>query len=160
MGIPYTQRVGEKHNMLTILKITGKEYTGKRTKIRCLVRCDCGIEKDVRIEGVVNGQQYSCGCSRKKFRSPYRKKFTNYQNSAKDRGYSFELGESDFESIVSQNCNYCGCDTDVGIDRVDNTVGYVVSNCVPCCATCNRAKGTLSYDSFVSWIERLVEWQK
>lgn len=160
MGIPYTQRVGEKHNMLTILRITGKENTGQRTKIRCLVRCECGKEKDVRIEGVVSGRQYSCGCTRKKFESPHRKYYTNYMNSAKNRGYAFNLSFEEFDSIISQNCHYCGSEPRNGVDRRDNSRGYDIDNVVPCCTTCNRGKGTMSYSEFASWIERLKTWQR
>jgi hypothetical protein len=166
-GKPYTERIGEKHNMLTIIKITGKEYSGHRTKIRCLVKCDCGKEKDVRIEGVVNGQQYSCGCTRKKNEnSAQRKMFNNYKNGAISRGYSFDLTEEQFVSISTSNCHYCGIepsnvqiiygDTFVlnGIDRKDNNIGYAVDNCLPCCSICNRAKSDMPYDDFVAWIRR------
>lgn len=166
-GKPYTERIGEKHNMLTILKITGKEDVGKRTKIRCLVRCECGQEKDVRIESVVNGKQYSCGCNRKKNEnSAQRKMFNNYKNSAINRGYSFDLTEQQFVSISTSNCHYCGIepsnsketygDTFVlnGIDRKNNTIGYVFDNCLPCCSICNRAKLDMPYDDFVAWTRR------
>lgn len=171
-SIPYEQRIGEKHNMLTILKITGKEHSGKRVKIRCLVQCECGNEKDVRIEGVVNGQQFSCGCKRKRFHnSAIRKNYNNYKNSAKDRGYYFNLTEKEFEEISSQNCHYCGSvpnreviighDTFVinGIDRKDNTKGYDVENSLPCCSICNRAKSTMTYDDFISYLRRAGIWQ-
>lgn len=43
-----------------------------------------------------------------------------------------------------------------GIDRVDNSLGYILSNCVPCCMICNRAKNNLSEDEFFAWIENIT----
>jgi len=42
-----------------------------------------------------------------------------------------------------------------GIDRVDNSKGYISSNCVPCCKVCNIAKRDLSQDKFIVWGKRL-----
>lgn len=170
-GIPYSERVGQKYNLLTILKITGKEKSGRRTKIRCLVRCDCGIEKDVRIEGVVNSLQFSCGCTRKKSaNSAQRKMFTNYKNGALNRDYEFNLTEEQFINISTEKCHYCGSEPnnekemygDVftlnGIDRKDNSIGYTVDNSLPCCTVCNRAKGVLGYQDFIAWINRVKQY--
>lgn len=41
-----------------------------------------------------------------------------------------------------------------GIDRKDNTLGYVASNCLPCCAMCNYLKCDLGYDAFLYWITK------
>ena len=46
-----------------------------------------------------------------------------------------------------------------GLDRVDNTLGYEVSNLVPCCVVCNRAKNSMPYDDFVKYIGHLVNYQ-
>lgn len=37
-----------------------------------------------------------------------------------------------------------------GIDRVENDKGYILDNCVPCCAQCNRDKGSSSLCDFVA----------
>jgi len=158
-AIPYSERIGEKHNMLTIIAITGKENTGRHVKVRCLVECECGTRKDVRIEGIVNGQQYSCGCTRKKFESPYRKLYTNYKNSAFGRGYAFKLTQEQFDRIITKECHYCGTEHANGIDRKINTIGYELENCLPCCMVCNRAKNSMPYEDFITWIERLVKWR-
>jgi hypothetical protein len=46
-----------------------------------------------------------------------------------------------------------------GIDRVDNSKGYIPGNCVACCGTCNLAKRELTVDEFLTWAHRLVEFQ-
>jgi hypothetical protein len=39
-----------------------------------------------------------------------------------------------------------------GIDRVDNSKGYILGNCVPCCSWCNRAKADGTLAKFMDWI--------
>lgn len=46
-----------------------------------------------------------------------------------------------------------------GLDRVDNSLGYTEENTVPCCAICNRAKNSMSYDEFVEWIDGLIKFR-
>lgn len=41
-----------------------------------------------------------------------------------------------------------------GIDRVDNKVGYLLSNSVPCCWNCNQAKGSKTLAAWCALIER------
>ena len=169
----YTERVGTKINHLTILEITGKRNTGKRTKILCKVRCDCGSEFETLIESVVSEQTQSCGCKRKKHaNSALSKVYTNYKNSAKNRHYDFSLTLDDLEFITSQKCFYCGSDPSNikeiygdtykynGIDRVDNTRGYELGNVITCCEICNRAKRDMKYEDFVAWLWRAAkQWQ-
>lgn len=81
-----------------------------------------------------------------------------YRYSASKRGYSWDLGDLEVQEIVSQNCRYCGISGTpyVGIDRVDNTLGYTADNCVPCCSVCNMAKGNKTMDEWNEWVGRLV----
>ena len=47
-----------------------------------------------------------------------------------------------------------------GIDRVDNTKGYQVNNCVASCFICNKAKGVMTQSEFLNWIQDLIEFRK
>jgi 5-methylcytosine-specific restriction endonuclease McrA len=42
-----------------------------------------------------------------------------------------------------------------GIDRIDNTLGYNIENCVSCCKDCNRAKSDKTLNEFKEWITNL-----
>jgi len=42
-----------------------------------------------------------------------------------------------------------------GIDRVDNSKGYIPTNVVPCCGVCNFMKGRLGLDIFLTQIKRI-----
>lgn len=43
------------------------------------------------------------------------------------------------------------------IDRVDSSIGYIVSNCVACCSQCNYAKRTAPAEQFLQWVKRVYE---
>lgn len=42
-----------------------------------------------------------------------------------------------------------------GLDRVDNSLGHTIENCVPSCFDCNRAKADMTLNEFNTWILRL-----
>ena len=75
-------------------------------------------------------------------------KYTQYKNRAKKIGILFEIDFNNFVDIVSESCYYCG-KTGGGIDRVDNELGYISGNVVPCCTMCNYMKKSYPFDAFV-----------
>lgn len=97
--------------------------------------------------------------------------YRNYKQHAKTRNLVFDLDMQIFERLTSLNCHYCniepyqyggkharmynGVYVYNGIDRMDSSIGYIESNCVSCCGTCNRAKLAMGYDEFRLWIERV-----
>ena len=40
----------------------------------------------------------------------------------------------------------------------NSELGYIKSNCVPCCYICNRAKNILSREDFLNWIKRVYNY--
>ena len=78
------------------------------------------------------------------------------------RGKVWNLAHTEAFQLIRGQCYYCGFipswpDTRVGIDRVNNDIGYENTNCVSCCFTCNSAKGILTTEEFYSWIKRVYE---
>jgi ribosomal protein S27E len=85
-------------------------------------------------------------------------KFNTYKYGAMRRGLSFDLSIEDFLTFWQKPCQYCGDEIKtIGLDRIDNDIGYVLSNVAPCCSQCNRAKNNLDYDSFIEWMKRLIK---
>lgn len=92
-----------------------------------------------------------------------------YRRVAKVRNQPFELSDKVFRELILKDCFYCGAPPSNtylgrrmygaciynGIDRVDNQLGYIEGNVVPCCGPCNRGKSTLSLAEFYAWIERV-----
>jgi hypothetical protein len=46
-----------------------------------------------------------------------------------------------------------------GIDRIENTKGYSIDNCAPCCKICNNSKSTLSKEEWFYWIKQVYTAQ-
>jgi hypothetical protein len=151
------------------------------TQWLCL--CDCGNERTVRSDMLRKESVASCGCYRRQKKPTYRRKeglppgraarnfvYKQYRLSARTRGLAWELTDEEFDDLTGRNCRYCGCPpsrvkdhgsyngtfTYNGIDRKDNSLGYVIGNVVPCCTICNRAKRDMPYEDFIAWITQLV----
>ena len=157
--------VGKKFNRLTVL-----EYL-ENSKWLC--RCDCGNFSYVTTHRLKSGNTKSCGCLRIELLSKepgvaaFNKLYQTYKLQARRRDYKFDLTKEQFHTISSQDCHYCGklpsqvTSSPVGdyiyngLDRKDNLLGYTLDNCLPCCADCNRAKLELSYEEFLTLVERI-----
>jgi hypothetical protein len=84
--------------------------------------------------------------------------FAKYKSDAKKRNIVFDIQLKEFGNLHTSPCIYCGFDEkNVGIDRVDNSKGYVKYNCVSCCSACNRSKLTLKFNE---WIKYLIQISK
>lgn len=78
------------------------------------------------------------------------RKYASWMKGAADRGIQWHLSMEEFLSFWGKPCTYCGSDIEtVGIDRVDNKIGYRLFNCAPCCGTCNMMKGWKSPSKFI-----------
>jgi hypothetical protein len=76
--------------------------------------------------------------------------YTTYMKSATSRTIPFTISEAEFTGLIHQSCYLCGVPTSDtnknGIDRFDNTKGYVFDNCRPCCGHCNLMKKTIVHE--------------
>jgi hypothetical protein len=95
----------------------------------------------------------------------------HYKFRAKKKGLEFSLTDSEFKTLTSALCYYCGSEPAQiqrkhattspyvynGIDRVDNAKGYVTDNVRTCCGPCNWAKHQQSEAEFLAWIQRLCD---
>lgn len=88
---------------------------------------------------------------REVYNKTFQRKYQCYKNSASRRKYIFELTLKDFIILITdKKCFFCNkkCDK-MGIDRIENTIGYKNGNVIPCCKDCNMMKGKLSYQQFI-----------
>ena len=81
----------------------------------------------------------------------YAKKKYILSKKCKDKGLSFDLSCEDIKELRTGNCVYCGINHSVmTIDRKDNNIGYIKSNCVTSCWFCNKTKGdSLFYEEML-----------
>lgn len=168
-----TKYVGKRYGRIVILSFSKRDPKNKHHYF-FLGRCDCGTEKNFRISGLQSGTSTSCGCyaiertktvhAGNKYRrlrygeASSKRLFERYQNDAAERNLEFSLSFNDFLTITKRNCFYCG-DAPAsikkeshgfgeylynGLDRADNDLGYVPSNCVPACKRCNSLKNGIT----------------
>lgn len=161
---------GKRFDRLLVIKLHGSKY-GRRVW-DC--RCDCGKEIERVAQTLRRGKHHSCGCVREcyiNFRRPgtaLRNSFYSYKKSAKSRGHRFDLTFEQFSVLVHEDCFYCGIEPSTlkrsswetvkinGIDRLENSTGYIIDNCVSCCPTCNYMKRSLSQEDFFGHIRKIV----
>lgn len=165
--------LGTRFNSLTVLENIIRYNNSMYW--RCL--CDCGKELVVSGSDLRSGHTKTCGCRNLKQREPQIKHlYNNYKYAAEKRNHIFNLNIDEFKDIISRDCYYCG-EKPIqefnyiyknilksqllynGIDRIDNSIGYYLENCVACCKICNFAKGKLQTLDFISWIKKAYNYQ-
>ncbi|MBO5384524.1 MAG: hypothetical protein J6A30_09515 [Ruminococcus sp.] len=175
-------RTGQKFGRLTVIRPDGvytKPCGTTESKFWC--KCDCGNELSVLSHNLVSGNTSSCGCLAKEIGLskllPNNKGVINhiilqYKRHARERNLEWRLTYEEVEKIISMPCHYCGtvnsnchitknCKKGFkhnGIDRIDNTKGYIPDNIVPCCCICNRAKNNMEKDEFIAWVFKTADY--
>lgn len=83
-------------------------------------------------------------------------RYKTYQRGAKKREYKFNLTFEEFYSFWQNSCSYCGSEIEtIGLDRVNNKIGYDLKNIVSCCTTCNLLKRALTKEDFLIQIIKI-----
>jgi hypothetical protein len=94
----------------------------------------------------------------RRFRLTPKGKFSEYKFRAKREHYSFQLSFEQFTSFWQKPCHYCGDPIEtIGLDRLDSSKGYELTNVVPCCILCNQAKNDLTVLQFLTLCSKIVE---
>ena len=84
-----------------------------------------------------------------------------YAYKAGKRQLRFELTLPQFQNIVQRCCVFCGEQSDPrGVDRRDNSRGYVFDNCQSCCGPCNKFKGAKNEQVFLSVALKIAKYQE
>lgn len=165
------RNIGKRYGRLVIQSFSKKT---SRTEYFYNCLCDCGTLKEIRHSCMQQGSTLSCGCLQKDANNAkhkgnkYRRLapgeaakntlFSRYRRDAERRNLVFQLDLEYFSEITIANCYYCGAKPSSehgadenngkyvynGVDRVDNTIGYVPGNCVACCKSCNALKGAVT----------------
>lgn len=96
--------------------------------------------------------------TRKEWRLLPRQRFKDYRGQcAKARGLVFELAFEEFMKFWQVPCAYCGTPIlTIGLDRIDNSVGYIFSNLRACCLRCNQMKRDDTVELFLNRCRQIV----
>lgn len=145
----------------------------KRTYVdyKCPV---CGSVTKKRQDSIKTRK--SCGCGRYNRKvTPevaYKRLYKKYERGAAARDLDFTITYKIFKELVTSPCSYCNAELSSsicastnncveynGIDRVDNNIGYIKSNCITCCGTCNIMKGSLTQEEFLNRVQLISAYQ-
>lgn len=87
------------------------------------------------------------------------RKVNAFLNNAKQKKRECTLSKEEVAEFLVLPCFYCDKESNLtgykectGIDRLDNTKGYVQGNCIPCCFHCNVCKNERTLDEFKAHI--------
>ena len=172
--------IGYTQGRLTVVSEAYSVRVSPKATKRCVdCTCSCGVTKQVKVSEIALGRAKSCGClSREalekgvsKYEAGLNAFYYNTKASADKRNYVFDLSLSKVSSLSQQPCTYCGQEPSQfqtrfsefkynGIDRVDNSLGYVEGNCVPCCKLCNRMKDVMSVEDFKDHVKSILDFQR
>jgi hypothetical protein len=168
---------GKKFGQLTVVERA--ESKNSQVKWRC--KCDCGNEIIVIGSNLSSEHTKSCGCYTKKLISESSKKnygeatlntlFNQHKWRAREKNREFSLTKDEFRKLIFSNCFYCGREPSQrsinrysngdtiynGLDRIDNSKGYIEDNVRPCCRQCNVAKNKHSEKDFKIWAKSVYE---
>ncbi len=167
---------GQKFGRLTAIE-PEKQIRGGRWRAVWLCACDCGGDSVVDGSALRTGKIKSCGCATSEVTAKrnginclpsgvaeVRAVIRAYIQNSNHRGLVFDLTEDQVSKIIKMDCVYCGsrpsntikwqrkAETHFkynGIDRADNSRGYVFGNCVPCCKSCNKMKDQMTPEEFM-----------
>lgn len=142
---------------------------------RWLCECDCG-NYSILTTGALKHTTRSCGCAAKlpPGEAAKRALLRHYKCGAKQRGLDWSISDEEAFRMFSEDCSYCGAKPSRivshpeyngryisgGIDRTDNSKGYIPGNCVPCCGICNMAKREIPLSEFLEWVNRIHSFQQ
>ena len=172
--------IGRTFGRLTVAALSHRD---ERHRKHFVCRCTCGAEKTVQAGLLHSGNTRSCGCLARDAKAaqrlpndtgPVTAILLGYKRHARDRGIEWNLSREAVDQLVRQPCHYCGVAggnlkrtknlrdgfAHNGIDRINSAAGYEDGNVVPCCGTCNRAKGAMTYAEFIGWACRLADHQR
>lgn len=112
-------------------------------------------------------------------RTVYRAYCTRKDSSGKHKIVTNTIPFSDFSRLIRTQCYYCGSGLSNrvaeksgrkkdhvvldkvllynGLDRIDSSGIYELSNVVPCCRHCNRAKLCMTQEEFYAWVHRVAK---
>lgn len=169
--------VGNIYGRLTVI---APSHMKRHNDVSWECLCACGTIKIVSGVDLRAGEVKSCGCLLKENHwknrkidftgaAGFRQVYKSYQRSARERNLEWQLSEDIFLEMTTSVCHYCGQEPSKvkranrrdgvfvynGVDRKDNSSGYISGNVVTCCLTCNYLKGARGYEEFLEIIEKI-----
>lgn len=169
--------VGQVFGELTVIKKVYVITKGDNSIPKWEVICSCGkidVATTYQLKSKNPRKRLCEDCARRRPRKDKQDKglkseHHNYRHNALNKGLNFEITLGDFSELITKSCEYCGKEPLPrgkhkalmnGLDRVDNSLGYLLTNVVPCCTVCNMMKKGLTKLEFLSHINDVYYFNK
>jgi len=178
---PFSDLRKQQFGLHVVLEYVDRTPSGHARWLTECLNCKCrSIRHGVNIKrcSKVSGGCRNCSGKPKGYMGLHQL-FTQYKLRANKIGRIFNLSIEQFQTVTSSNCHYCGREPYQiknsgnknqistwgiyqynGIDRKDNSKGYIIENCLPCCGICNQMKGSMLYKDFVDWLDVASTFRK
>ena len=119
--------------------------------VSCCKTCNymkCSLSTDVFLKRIEHILTYNNKINGRYFPEEYSSysaaSYNEYKRRANNKSLLFELTNDEYVELIAGNCYLCGRDGSDnltnGIDRIDNKLGYIMSNLNSCCGSCNYIK--------------------
>jgi len=132
-----------------------------------ILRCFKIFAGGVTIGNTFRSKQYTRTKNKKHL---VRQLFCKYAYKARIREIEFKLTFEQFKVLIFKNCYLCGSPPSnlakrksiqgqlfySGIDRLDNSKGYIIENVRPACHKCNAMKSSMTMGGFKKQIKKIL----
>ena len=119
--------------------------------VSCCSTCNymkCSLSVDVFLKRIEHILTYNNKIKGRYFPEEYSSysaaSYNEYKRRADNKSLLFEITNDEYVELIADNCYLCGRDGSNeftnGIDRIDNNLGYIISNVKSCCGSCNYIK--------------------
>lgn len=151
-------------------------------------KCSCGSEKWIKASNLRAGRAISCGCARyqhpnfgqkpvpKDSKYFFQSWVNIWRRKAETRHRDFTITIDDLDLlyekqngrcfysgdplIVANGSKFCLNESNISLDRIDNSKGYTLNNIVLCTKTVNISRNTQSIEDYISLCDRISKYQK
>lgn len=137
---------------LEVFKVKTKEYTRKyyEENRETILEWNKNYRVERPDEMKAKAKEYS-----RQYQNDPENLLKSYKTAATRRGLSFTISDQFAITLFYDACHYCHKTSEqnkrlMGIDRVNNDIGYELGNVLSCCKQCNRAKRDDTLADFVS----------
>ncbi len=82
---------------------------------------------------------------KRNYRKTIKGRYVHAKILARVRKLSWDISFEDYSQLIKNVCYYHHShnlsQTGIGLDRINNSLGYSIDNVLPCCPTCNINRG-------------------
>jgi len=145
-------------NLQFAKKLCSKHYSRehrKNAEVRQVINTNARNRRTLNL--------YTCREKEKQYNYLPSSRFTHAKWQANKRKLLWTITYDEYIVLIDSKCYYCnqtlpkaGC----GLDRIDNLRGYELDNVIPCCSTCNMARGKrYTVSEFKAMMEALIMYR-